>query len=116
MLKYAYYPGCASKSITKEADETTRIVAGAFGMELHDMPRANCCGAGLLGDYDRQLHLALNARIFAEAEALGMDILTICSTCLMVMSVVNRDLKKTRRFLPRQTRCLKRRASITAAT
>ncbi len=94
VLKYAYYPGCASKSITKEADETTRIVSSAFGMELHDMPKANCCGAGLLADYDRQLHLALNARIFAEAETMGMDILTICSTCLMVMSVANRDLKK----------------------
>ncbi|MBI5234991.1 MAG: CoB--CoM heterodisulfide reductase iron-sulfur subunit B family protein [Deltaproteobacteria bacterium] len=93
-LKYAYYPGCASKSITKEADETTRIVSAAFGMELHDMLKANCCGAGLLADYDRQLHLALNARIFAEAEVMGMDILTICSTCLMVMSVANRDLKK----------------------
>lgn len=92
-LRYAYYPGCASQEITKESNETTRLVARELGIELHDMPKANCCGAGLLTDYDYQLYLALNARIFAEAEQMGMDILTICSTCLMVMSAANRDLK-----------------------
>ncbi|MBI5598412.1 MAG: CoB--CoM heterodisulfide reductase iron-sulfur subunit B family protein [Deltaproteobacteria bacterium] len=93
VLRYAYYPGCASQSITKEANSTTRLVAEALGIELHNMPKANCCGAGLLTDYDYGLYLALNARIFAEAEAMGMDIMTICSTCLMVMSTANRDLK-----------------------
>jgi succinate dehydrogenase / fumarate reductase cytochrome b subunit len=91
-LKYAYYPGCASQEVTKEASTSTRKVAEALGMELHDMPRANCCGAGLLGDYDRSLWLALNARIFAQAEEMGMDILTTCSTCLMVMRSANRAL------------------------
>lgn len=93
-LRYAYYPGCASQEITKEANSTTRKVAETLGIELLDMPGANCCGAGLLTDYDYELSLALNARIFAQAEEMGMDIMTICSTCLMVMSTANRDLKK----------------------
>lgn len=92
-LKYAYYPGCASQEITKEANETTRVVAAELGIELHDMPKANCCGAGLMTDYDYELTVVLNARIFAEAERMGMDIMTICSTCLMVMSTMNRDLQ-----------------------
>jgi len=92
-LKYAYYPGCASQEMTKEANETTRLVAKELGIELHDMPKANCCGAGLLTDYDYDLYIALNARIFAEAEEMGMDIMTICSTCLMVMRRANADLK-----------------------
>jgi succinate dehydrogenase / fumarate reductase cytochrome b subunit len=92
-LKYAYYPGCASQEITKEANETTRLVARALGIELLDMPKANCCGAGLMTDYDYELSIALNARIFAEAESMGLDIMTICSTCLMVMSTANNDLK-----------------------
>lgn len=91
-LKYAYYPGCASQEITKEANSTTRLVAKKLGIKLHDMPKANCCGAGLLTDYDYDLYIALNARIFAEAEEMGMDILTICSTCLMVMSRAIYDL------------------------
>ncbi len=92
-LKYAYYPGCASQEITKEANETTRLVASHLGIELVDMPNANCCGAGLMTDYDYNLSIALNARIFAEAEGMGLDIVTICSTCLMVMSTANNDLK-----------------------
>ncbi|MEE9613612.1 MAG: CoB--CoM heterodisulfide reductase iron-sulfur subunit B family protein [Thermodesulfobacteriota bacterium] len=91
-LKYAYYPGCASQAITRESNETTRRVARILGIELHDMPAANCCGAGLMTDYDYELSLALNARIFAQAEEMGMDIMTICSTCLMVMNKANRDL------------------------
>ena len=78
--------------MTKEANDTTRKVASILGIELHDMPKASCCGAGLLTDYDYPLYLAINARIFAEAESMGLDILTICSTCLMVMSTANRDL------------------------
>lgn len=107
-LKYAYYPGCASQEITKEANETTRLVAGELGIELHDMPKANCCGAGLLTDYDYDLYIALNARIFAEAEEMGMDIMTICSTCLMVMCRANTDLKNSPALMARTNEILGR--------
>lgn len=85
--------------MTKETNETTRRVASRLGIELFDMPKASCCGAGLLTDYDYPLYLAVNARIFAEAEAMGMDIMTICSTCLMVMCTANRDLKNDPKLL-----------------
>lgn len=93
-LRYAYYPGCASQAITKESNSTTRTVAEKLGIELLDMPGANCCGAGLLKDYDYLLHLSLNARIFSQAEKMGLDVLTICSTCLMIMSTANDDMKR----------------------
>ncbi len=105
-LKYAYYPGCASKEITKESDRSTRKLAKALGIKLHDMPKATCCGAGLLTDYDKQLTLAINARIFAQAEEMGMDILTICSTCLMVMNTVNHELRNTPGQLERTNKLL----------
>lgn len=98
-MRYAYYPGCVSQHMTRETNDTTRKVAARLGIELHDMPKANCCGAGLLTDYDYPLYIALNARIFAEAEAMGMDIMTICSTCLMVMSTANRDLRNDPKLL-----------------
>ncbi|MFQ5427902.1 MAG: CoB--CoM heterodisulfide reductase iron-sulfur subunit B family protein [Thermodesulfobacteriota bacterium] len=105
-LKYAYYPGCASQEMTKEANNTTRLVASALGIELLDMPKANCCGAGLMNDYNYELSIALNARIFAEAETMGLDIMTICSTCLMVMSTANRDLKKDPALLKQTNKTL----------
>ena len=92
-LKYAYYPGCASLEITEESSETTKMVADALGIKLVDMPGASCCGAGLMSDYDRVLTLAINARIFAQAEAMGLDIMTICSTCLMVMNKARHDME-----------------------
>jgi succinate dehydrogenase / fumarate reductase cytochrome b subunit len=98
-LKYAYYPGCASQEITKESNLTTTLVAEALDIELVEMPRANCCGAGLLTDFDYELSIALNARIFAEAEEMGLDIMTICSTCLMVMSTANMDLRQNKKLL-----------------
>jgi len=107
-LRYAYYPGCASQEITKEANDTTRLVASALGIELVPMPKANCCGAGLITDYDYDLFIALNARIFAEAESMGLDILTICSTCLMVMNRANRDLTESPELLERTNRVLEK--------
>ena len=107
-LKYAYYPGCASQEIAKESNETTRLVATELGIELFDMPRANCCGAGLMTDYDYELSIAINARIFAEAEEMGLDIMTICSTCLMVMSTTNRDLKRDPKLLESTNRVLEK--------
>ncbi len=107
-LKYAYYPGCASQEMTKEANNTTRLIASELGIELVDMPKANCCGAGLMYDYDYELAITLNARIFAEAESMGLDIMTICSTCLMVMRTANRDLKKDPKLLARTNETLEK--------
>lgn len=81
-LKYAYYPGCAAKQIQKEADWSAREVCKELGIELHEMPKATCCGAGNLQEHDPAAALAVNARIFSQAEEMGMDIVTICNTCL----------------------------------
>ncbi len=81
-LKYAYYPGCAAKQIQKEADWSARKVADELGIELHEMHAATCCGAGNLQEHDPAAALAINARIFSQAEEMGMDIVTICNTCL----------------------------------
>ena len=105
-FRFAYYPGCASQAITKEADTTTRVVAGLLDIELVDMPAANCCGAGLLKDYNLELHLALNARIFSQAERMGLDILTICSTCFMTMNRAIKRLSEDEALFERVNRIL----------
>ena len=45
--------------------------------------------------------LALNARTFAQAEALGLDVMTICCTCQGVMSAANKRLKTEAGILDR---------------
>ncbi len=92
-LNYAYYPGCAAKQIQKEADWSARAIAEELGISLHDMPKATCCGAGNLQEHDPAAGLAVNARIFSQAEEMGMDIATICNTCLQTFSYANQRFK-----------------------
>ena len=91
-LNYAYYPGCAAKQIQKEADWSARAVSEKLGIKLHDMPAATCCGAGNLQEHDAAAALAINARIFSQAEEMGMDIVTICNTCLQTFTYANERL------------------------
>lgn len=92
-LNYAYYPGCAAKQIQKEADWSARAISKELGIKLHEMPKATCCGAGNLQEHDLAAGLAVNARIFSEAEEMGMDIVTICNTCLQTFSYANERFK-----------------------
>lgn len=92
-LNYAYYPGCAAKQIQKEADWSARAVSEKLGITLHEMPKATCCGAGNLQEHDPAAGLAVCARIFSQAEEMGMDIVTICNTCLQTFTFANERLK-----------------------
>lgn len=98
-LSYAYYPGCAAKQIQKEADWSTRAIADALNIHLADMPGATCCGAGNLQEHDPAAALAINARIFSQAEEMGMDIVTICNTCLQTFTFANQRLKNEPQLL-----------------
>jgi succinate dehydrogenase / fumarate reductase cytochrome b subunit len=98
-LAYAYYPGCAAKQIQKEADWSARAISKELGISLNDMPGATCCGAGNLQEHDPAAALALNARIFSQAEEMGMDIVTICNTCLQTFTMANQRLKNEPQLL-----------------
>jgi len=92
-MKYAYYPGCAAKGSTPEADFTTRLVAQTLGIELLELQNSGCCGAKEIRVVSRRLDLNLNARILSLAQGLGLDILTICNTCLLNLNQANNQLK-----------------------
>jgi len=92
-LKFALYPGCAAKGATPELYQSTMAIVGRLGIEVVELAASSCCGAGVIGEADPDVALALNARTFAQAERLGLDIMTICGTCQGVMSAANRRLK-----------------------
>src|SRR5574340_108751 len=105
-LKFALYPGCAAKGATPELYQSTMAIIGLLGIEVIELAASSCCGAGVIGEADPDLALALNARTFAQAERLGLDIMTICGTCQGVMSAANRRLKQERATLDRINRIL----------
>src|SRR5438067_7230361 len=93
MLRYALYPGCAAKGATPELYQSTMAIIGRLGIEVTELTASSCCGAGVVAEADPDGALALNARTFAQAEQLGLDVMTICGTCQGVMSTANRRLK-----------------------
>src|SRR2546428_9802718 len=105
-LKYALYPGCAAKGATPELYQSTMAIIGRLGIEVTELTASSCCGAGVVAEADPDGALALNARTLAQAEQLGLDIMTICGTCQGVMSTANRQLKADPALLQRVNRLL----------
>ncbi|MEE9325394.1 MAG: CoB--CoM heterodisulfide reductase iron-sulfur subunit B family protein [Dehalococcoidia bacterium] len=98
-MKYAWYPGCVSQGGSPELFTSTVAVAEKLGLELVHLKEAACTGAGVLSERNPELADTLNARTFAMAEALGLPIMTICSTCQGVMSQANDKLKSDADYL-----------------
>ncbi len=105
-MKYALYPGCAAKGATPELYQSTMAVIGRLGIEVTELTASSCCGAGVVGEADPDGALALSARTFAQAERLGLDVMTICGTCQGVMGGANRKLKADPALLERVNRLL----------
>jgi succinate dehydrogenase / fumarate reductase cytochrome b subunit len=82
-MKLAYWPGCVSRGFTPELHGSMGKVAPLLDLELVQLDRANCCGAGVIAEHNQELVDTLNARTFAMAQ--GVDgaagMINICSTC-----------------------------------
>jgi succinate dehydrogenase / fumarate reductase cytochrome b subunit len=92
-LKYALYPGCAAKGATPELYQSTMAIIGRLGIDVVELQAASCCGAGVISEADPDVALALNARTVAQAEQLGLDVMTICGTCQGIMGAASKRLK-----------------------
>jgi succinate dehydrogenase / fumarate reductase cytochrome b subunit len=84
-MKVAYWPGCVSRGFTPELHGSMAQVAPLLDIELVQLDRANCCGAGVIAEHNQELADTLNARTFALAQreiANGAELMmNICSTC-----------------------------------
>ena len=105
-LRFALYPGCAAKGATPELYQSTMAVVGRLGIEVVELAASSCCGAGVVTEAEPDVALALNARNFAQAERLGLDVMTICGTCQGVMGAANKRLKTEPGLLDRINRLL----------
>jgi succinate dehydrogenase / fumarate reductase, cytochrome b subunit len=84
-MRVAYWPGCVSRGFTPELHGSMAKVAPLLDIELVELDRAQCCGAGVIAEHNQELADSLNARTFAMAQqemANGADMMmNICSTC-----------------------------------
>ncbi len=82
-MKVAYWPGCVSRGFTPELHGSVAKVAPLLDIELVELDRACCTGAGVIAEHNQELADTLNARTFALAQQVeGADLMmNICSTC-----------------------------------
>src|SRR5947207_3137784 len=82
-MKVAYWPGCVSRGFTPELHGAMAKVAPLLDIELVELDRAACCGAGVIAEHNQELADTLNARTFALAQQVqGAELMmNICSTC-----------------------------------
>ncbi len=80
-IKVAYWPGCVSRGFTTELHGSMAKIAPLLDLELVELDRASCCGAGVIAEHNQELADTLNARTFALAQQTGLSMMNICSTC-----------------------------------
>ncbi|HYV15054.1 MAG TPA: CoB--CoM heterodisulfide reductase iron-sulfur subunit B family protein [Conexibacter sp.] len=82
-MKVAYWPGCVSRGFTPELHGSMAAVAPLLDLELVELDRACCSGAGVIAEHNQELADTLNARTFALAQQVeGAELMmNICSTC-----------------------------------
>ena len=83
LMKVAYWPGCVSRGFTPELHGSMAKVAPLLDIELVELDRACCTGAGVIAEHNQELADTLNARTFALAQQVeGAEMMmNICSTC-----------------------------------
>ncbi len=83
LMKVAYWPGCVSRGFTPELHGSMAKVAPLLDIELVELDRACCSGAGVIAEHNQELADTLNARTFALAQQVdGAELMmNICSTC-----------------------------------
>ena len=94
-MKTGLYPGCSLTGSARDYNESVSALAEAFGLELIQIPDWNCCGATAAHNLNKELSLALPARILALAEKNGLEEIVVpCAACYSRLVVTQHELKK----------------------
>ena len=92
-MKIGIYPGCSLNGSARDYNESVFALAKAFDIELEQVPDWNCCGATAAHNLNKELSLALPARILAAAEKHGLaDVVVPCAACYSRLAVTQHEL------------------------
>ncbi len=94
-MTLGFYPGCSLKGSSREYAESVIAVAKAFDITLEEIKDWNCCGATAAHNMNRELSMALPARILSLAEKQGFsEIVVPCAACYSRLTVTKHELSK----------------------
>jgi heterodisulfide reductase subunit B len=92
-MKIGFYPGCSLQGTAREYNESVKAIASAFDIEMHEIEDWNCCGASAAHAVNKNLSLALPARILALAEKQGFEEIVVpCAACFNRLAVAQYEL------------------------
>jgi heterodisulfide reductase subunit B len=98
MKHYSYYPGCSAEATASPLGISVLPVARALDIDLAELEDWNCCGSTPYNSVNKLEAGAMAARNLALAEKTGLDLVTPCSNCYVVLSSVNTHLKELPSF------------------
>ncbi len=112
-IRYAYHPGNVAHSNAMEVADTMPLAAQTLGMELVPLEGATSCGAGIIRQANADLQVTLNARTFAQAEAMGLDIITSCATTAATLHEDLTSLRNDSKLMSKTNDILQRNCGLT---
>jgi len=95
MRSYSYFPGCScSEGSGIACGISTQQIVESLDIELLELEDWNCCGATPYGALDEFESACLAARNLALAKQRGLDLVTPCSACYLILNKVDRWLQE----------------------
>lgn len=95
MRYYTYFPGCSSSDGGAKAyGRSAEAVAKALDVDLIELEDWNCCGSTPYTSVDELASYCISARNLALAEKRGLDLVTPCSSCYVILGRTNRAFKE----------------------
>ena len=95
MKYYTYFPGCSSShGGAKAYNWSAQAVSKVLDVELIELDDWNCCGSTPSSSVDELSSFCMAARNLALAEKRGLDLVTPCSACYVILNRTNSHLKE----------------------
>jgi heterodisulfide reductase subunit B len=98
MKYYSYFPGCSAEATASPLGLSVLPVAKELDINLAELEDWNCCGSSPYGSVDKLEATCMAARNLALAEKTGLDLVTPCSNCFVVLHSANTHLKELPRL------------------
>jgi heterodisulfide reductase subunit B len=87
---YTYFPGCsASEGGAKAYNWSAQAVSKILDIDLIELDDWNCCGSTPSSSVDELGAFCMSARDLALAEKTGLDMVTPCSACYVILNRTN---------------------------
>jgi len=94
MRYYAYYPGCSMEATGAPVEKSIHAIAKPLDMEFLELEDWTCCGSSPFAGVNKVKAIGVTARVLAQAEKTGLDLVTPCSSCYTILQEANTLLKE----------------------